>query len=307
MLHASRADRARSYRHGRVHEPGTGARHSRRQADRHLGVRLRAVRDADRARRVCRRDGRRTRSRRFSSASPTGGAAAGDAGSHSTAPAPLPGEGSEAAAEGHRRRQDRDRRHRRAAVARRRRTGVPMRTRLHGSPRVRVASPVGCRGSWPARSRRRLRHWRVEPQTRAAARRHAIHAARLPAGQLLNGSGGAHIVAISPDGTQMAYVGHAVPASISDRCRQLDVKAIPGTESYRGRERAGLLARRSLDRLLRRRRSDAQENGGHGRCGRDDLPGRHPDRHQLGAGRHRLRPGRQGHHAGLAEWRHAGA
>ena len=34
-------------RHGRLHEPRAGARHSGRQAHRHLGVRLRALRDAD--------------------------------------------------------------------------------------------------------------------------------------------------------------------------------------------------------------------------------------------------------------------
>ena len=39
----------RRARHGRLHEPRAGARQSRRQARRHLGVRLRALRDADRA------------------------------------------------------------------------------------------------------------------------------------------------------------------------------------------------------------------------------------------------------------------
>ena len=38
--------RGRDSRHGRLHEPGAGARAGRRQAHRHLGVRLRAVRDA---------------------------------------------------------------------------------------------------------------------------------------------------------------------------------------------------------------------------------------------------------------------
>ena len=38
----------RDPRHGGVHEPGAGARQAGRQAHRHLGVRLRAVRDADR-------------------------------------------------------------------------------------------------------------------------------------------------------------------------------------------------------------------------------------------------------------------
>ena len=40
--------RWRHPRHGRLHEPGAGAWEAGRQADRHLGVRLRAVRDADR-------------------------------------------------------------------------------------------------------------------------------------------------------------------------------------------------------------------------------------------------------------------
>ena len=91
-----------------------------------------------------------------------------------------------------------------------------MRTRRH-DPAMRVGSPW-LPGSWPARSRRRLRHWRVEPEARAAAAGHAVPAARLPAGQRLDGSGGAHIVAISPDGAQMAYVGTPF-ASISDRWR----------------------------------------------------------------------------------------
>ena len=39
-------------RHRRLHEPGAGARPGGRQADGHLGVRLRAVRNADRARRI---------------------------------------------------------------------------------------------------------------------------------------------------------------------------------------------------------------------------------------------------------------
>ena len=66
-------------RHGRLHESRAGARQGGRQARRHLGVRLRALRDADRPPRVRRRDRRPTRSRRSSSASPTGRAAGGDA------------------------------------------------------------------------------------------------------------------------------------------------------------------------------------------------------------------------------------
>ncbi len=55
-------------RHGRVHEPRTGAWAACRQAQRHLGLRLRVVRDVDRATGVCRRhclghDCRRARAR----------------------------------------------------------------------------------------------------------------------------------------------------------------------------------------------------------------------------------------------------
>ena len=55
----------------------------------------------------------------------------------------------------------------------------------------------------------------------------------LPAGQLLDGSGGAHMVALSPDGTKVAYV--APPSLLYFRSMsQLDVKAIQGTEGYEG-------------------------------------------------------------------------
>ena len=51
-------------RHGRLHEPRAGARQARRQARRHLGVWLRALRDADRASARSRATTSPTRSRR---------------------------------------------------------------------------------------------------------------------------------------------------------------------------------------------------------------------------------------------------
>ncbi len=55
----------------------------------------------------------------------------------------------------------------------------------------------------------------------------------LPAGQLLDGSGGAHRVALSPDGTKMAYV--APPSLLYLRAMsELGAKAIPGVEGYEG-------------------------------------------------------------------------
>ena len=47
----------RDHRHRRLHEPGAGARTAGGQAHGHLGVRLRALRDVDRARDVCGRHG----------------------------------------------------------------------------------------------------------------------------------------------------------------------------------------------------------------------------------------------------------
>ena len=70
--HAQRHDRRRAPRHAGLHEPRAGARQAGRQAHRHLGVRLRAVRNADRARRVCTATRSPTRSRKSSSASLTG-------------------------------------------------------------------------------------------------------------------------------------------------------------------------------------------------------------------------------------------
>ena len=58
--------------HGRLHESRAGARQDGRQADRHLGVRLRAVRDADRAGRRFAARPPPTRSPRSSNTSPTG-------------------------------------------------------------------------------------------------------------------------------------------------------------------------------------------------------------------------------------------
>ena len=53
----------------------------------------------------------------------------------------------------------------------------------------------------------------------------------LPAGQLLNGNGGGHSLALSPDGARLAYLASRLYLrSMSE----LDVKAMPGTERYLG-------------------------------------------------------------------------
>ena len=72
--------------------------------------------------------------------------------------------------------------------------------------------------------------WSLRPLPPPAVTRFPL---ALPAGQRLDGSGGAHIVAISPDGAQMAYV--APPFLLYLRSMSaLDVKAIPGAEAYEG-------------------------------------------------------------------------
>ena len=158
--------------------------------------------------------------------------------------------------------------------------------------------------SWPA-------HWpelpsgtsASDPRTPLAGHAIPVHPAGRPGVRRCDASPrGRPVAGRRADGVCGEHAG-----CISGRCPELDVQAIPGTERLSGGDRSCLFAGRPIDRLLRRRRSDAQENCGHGRCGRDDLPGRRPVRHQLGARRHRLRPGQQGHHAGLAEWRHTGA
>ena len=117
----------RRHRHRRLHEPRAGARTAGRQAHRHLGLRLRPLRDVDRARGVCGRHGLGLDREDSRARAGLVGAARRDTRADSTAPAPLPGEGSEAAPERHRRRPDRDRRDRRSAAGRAA-TPVPLRS-----------------------------------------------------------------------------------------------------------------------------------------------------------------------------------
>ena len=53
----------------------------------------------------------------------------------------------------------------------------------------------------------------------------------LPAGQLLNGNGGGHSLALSPDGARLAYLATRLYLRTMS---ELDVKAMPGTERYLG-------------------------------------------------------------------------
>ena len=95
--HHARDDAGRDDpRHRGVHVAGAGARQAGRQARRHLGVRLCAVRDADRPGRVCRRDGRGCHGVHPSERTGLVAAARLDTGARSTAAAALSAEGSAA-------------------------------------------------------------------------------------------------------------------------------------------------------------------------------------------------------------------
>ncbi len=83
----------RGHRHRGLHEPRAGARPAGRQAHRHLGVRVRALRDADRARRVRGRHGLRHDREDPRARAGLVGAARRDARVRSTAAAALPREG----------------------------------------------------------------------------------------------------------------------------------------------------------------------------------------------------------------------
>ena len=53
----------------------------------------------------------------------------------------------------------------------------------------------------------------------------------LPDGQLLNGNGGGHLLALSPDGARLAYLATRLYLRTMS---EVDVKAMPGTERYTG-------------------------------------------------------------------------
>ena len=136
-------------RHRRLHEPGAGARQVRRQAHRHLGVRLRALRDAHgQAARSSARTSR-ARSRACSRSARTGRAAVGRTARRAPHARALPREGRAQAHRRHARREARARGHVRDR-------GAPSRSR--GGARCR---------SRPRLSRRRCsragRCWLVRP------------------------------------------------------------------------------------------------------------------------------------------------
>jgi site-specific DNA recombinase len=93
----------RDPRHRRLHESGAGARAAGRSARRHLGVRVRAVRDAHRAAGVSRRDRVGHDQRGALDRARLEGAAGGDALSRAAVATAVSGQGRQAAAAAHRR------------------------------------------------------------------------------------------------------------------------------------------------------------------------------------------------------------
>ena len=74
--------------------------------------------------------------------------------------------------------------------------------------------------------------WKLRPVPAAAITRFTH---TLPPGQILNGSRGAHIVAVSPDGTRFVYSGS--PHGLYVRSMsELEARLIPGTGSYEASE-----------------------------------------------------------------------
>ena len=142
----------------------------------------------------------------------------------------------------------------------------------------------------------------LRPPTPLAVTRFSL---TLPAGQIFTTpSGNRHMVALSPDGARMVYAANTrlYLRSMSE----LDAKAIQGTEGYRlvtepvfspdGRSVAFFAV---ADQTLKR----IAITGG---AAVTLCPADNPFGITLGAGWHRLRPGQQGHHAGLPGWRHTG-
>ena len=97
LAHARGHRRRRHSGDGRLHEPRAGARTAGRQAHRHLGVRLRALRDADRSSRVRGADADRHPGSDSRARARLGGTAGDDTVPGARAPGALPGQGSEAA------------------------------------------------------------------------------------------------------------------------------------------------------------------------------------------------------------------
>ena len=132
-------------RHGGLHEPGAGARSGRRQADRYLGVRLRALRDVDRraafARQTC-----PTPLPPSWNASRTGAHCRPRLRHRSPPAATLPGEGPEAAAPRHRRRAN-------GTGARTTVVAGADETRRAFSAAIRAVVPADCRRRWQRRVR----------------------------------------------------------------------------------------------------------------------------------------------------------
>ena len=162
-------------------------------------------------------------------------------------------------------------------------------------PLWKRAIPVVGRGH---RRWRALQHRHVVLQTvndsAAAITRFAF---TLGEGQQLTNAN-RQVIAISPDGTKMAYAANSrlYLRSMSE----LEARPIPGTEDTQKpiRVEPRLFAGWRIHRVLVGSRSDTQADRGHRRRGGDHLPGHESFRHDLGHGRHRVRAD-GGDHAGL--------
>ena len=251
-----------------------------RQAHRHLGVRLRALRDADRARRRSRATRSRTRSRRSSSASRTG--------RRCRRRHPHRSDGSCAAA---------SRRIRSSGCE----TSATSGLRSTPSTKLRLRRPAAPRTGLPATwlpwlvtaalgfGLAGVIAWNLRSLPLPGVTRF-LH--DLPQGQQLNGSRGAHIVAMSPDGSRMAYSGRRTGSTsvhVGDR-RDADSRHRELSSS------ASRSSRRTADRLPSSPSANRRSRDQRRRAARPELFCRSkPCRPaSLGGWLHRVRPGTEG-------------
>ena len=211
----------------------------------------------------------------------------------------MPRSGRQAAAARHRRSADRARGSRSARQRRRGRHGVLAPPR----PLWRRAIPVVL-SAIVAATLTGMAVWYLTPQIRPAADGDPILDSACRKDRRSREPPPRHVMALSPDGAQMVYAAN--DRLFLRSMSELDVHAIQGTEHVSGGHRSGLFTGRPISRSFTPapigRSREIPVTGG------DALticPADEPVRHQLGSGRHRLRPRQQGHHAGLPERRHA--
>ena len=242
----------------RLHGPRAGPRRADRSSRGHLRVRRRALRDADRPPRVpAQLDGR------DAGGDPPGRAAGADArtargsGPRSSGCCGTVSRSDRRRASSRRAisrshwircRSRRARSTHRQARRRHRRPGAGSAT-ARASEMGRRSRPASCSFSWWRRSQASRGGRSVEPP--AAEPRVVRLTLALPAGEELVSLRSAPRVAISPAGTDIAYVARAVEARGQIYLRAIDSLSATRARRHRNGQVSVLLSRRAVDRVLR--------------------------------------------------------